>query len=84
VFGEKTAALRERYGVREYPVDVADGSAGDGDEIVPDAEKRFANDLDVVLKKQIEVLEHGSGETVLDGDHGRIYGLLDEFLEDVG
>jgi len=84
VFGEEAAALSECDGVGEHAVDIANGGAGDGDEVVANAEERFADDFYVVLEKQIEVLEHRTGEAVFDGNNGSVDGFLNQFLENVG
>jgi len=51
---------------------------------VPDAEKRFADDFYVVLKKKVEVLEYGTRKTIFDRNNSGINGLLNEFFEDIG
>ena len=84
MFGEKAAALRERHGVREYAIDIADRSAGDGNQVVSDAKERFANDFDVMLEQEVEMLEDRARETVFDWNDGGIDCFLDQLFEDIG
>ena len=54
--------------MREHSIDIVNGCAGKSNEVVADTEKRFAYDFDVVLEEEVEVLKHGTGEAVFNGN----------------
>ncbi len=62
------AALGQGDRMGKDLADPIDGAARDPDEIVADAQQRFPLDLDIGVKKKVEVLDHGAGERVLDGN----------------
>ena len=65
---EKAAALGERHGMGEDAVDGGEVGAGDGDEVMADAQQGFALHGDVVGEEQVEVLGDGAGQRVFNGD----------------
>src|SRR6516165_6333894 len=80
---KESPALRQSYGMRINPLDIIQHCAWKCDEVMPDVKQRFANDLHVVLKKQVEVLQHRAGKAVFDGDHGCVNRSACERMEDV-
>ena len=84
VGGEKAAALSERDGVGVDGGDLVERNAGQGDEVVADAQEGFGEDDEIVLEQEVEVLDDGAGETVFDGDDGGIDAALGKRGEDVG
>jgi len=73
MLGQKASALRQRHGMREDAVDVADCGSGDGDEIVADAQQRLLLDHDIVGEQQVEVLSHRARQRVFNGNRGGIH-----------
>jgi len=67
--GDKAAALRQRHRVRKYSVNVRRRSAGDGNQVVMDAQHRLAHHLNVVFQQQVEVFGDRSGQAVFDGNY---------------
>ena len=70
--------------MREDAVDLADRSPRDGNEVVPDAQKRLALDSNIVRQQQIEVLQDRAGQTVLNGNDCGLDASVDERGKDVG
>jgi hypothetical protein len=81
--GEEGAALSQRDGVGKDAVDIRNGGAGDGDEVVADAEKCLPLDADVVMEEEIEVFGDGASEGVLDGDDSGVDRAVGEGGESV-
>ena len=57
MLGQETSALRQGDRMREDAVDIIDSGTRDGDEVVADAQQRFAFDLNVMREQQVEVFE---------------------------
>jgi hypothetical protein len=66
--GQESPALPERHGMRIHAVDLIHLRAGDGDQVVPDANQRLPHHLHVVMKQQVEMFEHRSRQAVLNGN----------------
>src|SRR5579863_8791348 len=76
VVGQETPALRESNRVRKDAIDRSQRRAGDRDEIVLDAEQRLADNRDLVIEQEVEMLGDGSCEAVFNGNCGSVYGAI--------
>ena len=72
MLGQKSPALRQCDGMGVHAANTVGRRARQGDQIVPDAEKRLAFHLHIVGQKQVEVLQNRPREAVLDRNSGRI------------
>ena len=70
--------------MREDALDLVDGDAGKGDQVVPNAQQRLPLHNHIIGKQQVEVFCDGAGQAVFDGNHRGVHGARDQRGKDVG
>ena len=74
---KKLPALRQRHRMRGHALDLFHRSARHRDQVVANAQQRFALDRNIVRQQQIVVFHHRTGQRVLDRNrppHRRAFG----------
>jgi len=74
--------LIERYGMGEYSLHVSQFGAGKRDQVVDDMQTKLADDVHVAAEQKIEMFGDGTGEGILDRDHGSVDGFALHPIED--
>ncbi len=62
---KKAPALRQGHGMRKHAIDVFQRRCNP-DQVVPDAQLRFAHHRYVMLQKKVKVLQNRSSQAVLN------------------
>ncbi len=70
--------------MREDAVDLVDGNAGKGDQVVPNAQQRLPLHNHVIGKQQVEVFCDGAGQGILDRNRGCVHRAGNQRGKDVG
>jgi len=70
--GKKLPALRQRYRMRKHLLNLFELRSRQGDQVVLNAQQHLALNRYRMLQQQVIVLEHRSGQAVLNRQHGRV------------
>jgi hypothetical protein len=81
VRAQEALALGERDGMGRHAADLAQGHAGQGDQVVHDPHHDLARDRQIVLEQEVVILDDGAGERVLERHHGRVGDAADDRRE---